>query len=85
VHEDSEALLAYIKPALFPIPLGLLERDGDLDLRDLAAFLPCFSGTETQTLPECAAADFDGDGTVGLDHFAELARTLSGPILLPDP
>ena len=62
------------------VPHGDLDRDGDLDLYDLAEFTRCFSGTEAQTLPGCAAADFDGDGTVGLDHFAELARTLSGPI-----
>ncbi|MCK4342147.1 MAG: hypothetical protein KAY37_10555 [Phycisphaerae bacterium] len=42
-------------------PRGDLDRDGDVDLDDFAAFADCLSGPDVAFAPGCDAADLDGD------------------------
>lgn len=54
--------------------------DGDVDLRDFAAFQNCFSGPNVPAGAECAA-DFDsnGDGDVDRPDYRVFWQNLTGP------
>ncbi len=46
---------------------GDLTDDGDVTIADFAAFQRCFTGADTQAVPEtCGCADFDGDDDIDL-------------------
>ena len=61
-------------------PLGDFDGDDDLDLHDLASFQRCFTGRGPLLLdPVCDSFDFEPDGDVDIDEFAELADSLTGP------
>ncbi len=63
-----------------PIAAVDLDRDGDVDLSDFAAFQLCFNGpNRSPTLPTCTASDFDNDGDVDLADFAIFQTCFNGP------
>ena len=58
---------------------GDSDRDGDIDLRDLAAFESCFSGAGTffRTLP-CGCLDADDDADIDLGDFCAFQQAFTG-------
>jgi murein tripeptide amidase MpaA len=57
--------------------VGDIEPDGDIDMLDVFEFTLC---REAGTLVSpCTRFDFDGDGTLTLDDYADLAGVLTGP------
>lgn len=58
--------------------LGDHDRDGDLDLRDIAEFQTCFADTDPRSR-SCFWADFDGDGDVDETDYEAFAGFLDGP------
>jgi hypothetical protein len=61
-------------------PLGDLDADNDIDMRDIASFQRCFTGRGPVILdPVCDSFDFEPDGDVDIDEFAELAESMTGP------
>ncbi|MFQ5589521.1 MAG: hypothetical protein ACE5HE_00015 [Phycisphaerae bacterium] len=64
---------------VFP-SLGDFDRDGDVDLRDVASFQNCFhagfTGLETCA---CRSGDFDGNRVVDLEDYAAVASFFEGP------
>ncbi len=71
-------------PPLIP---GDLDRDGDVDQRDVTAFSSCsaLSGTGVWLLPGCEAADLDGDEDADQVDFGILQRCYSGEDHAGDP
>ncbi len=69
--------------------LGDLDRDGDVDLADFAAFQACFTGSDQGPRPRgCFCADFDAnlsaaDLDVDLNDYATFESFLTGPNLAP--
>ncbi len=61
------------------------DRDGDVDLRDFAAFMKCFSGgaeTPAFLIPQAACRDFfdtDADFDVDLEDYANFEAAATGP------
>lgn len=56
------------------------DEDGDVDLRDFAAFQSCFTGNgNALTSGECAVADADGDTDADLDDVGSLVSAMNGP------
>ncbi|HEY3242758.1 MAG TPA: hypothetical protein VGM03_05340 [Phycisphaerae bacterium] len=56
------------------------DADGDIDLRDVAAFANCFTGPAGGVpTSACAANDQDGDADVDLLDYATLPAHLTGP------
>ena len=60
-----------------PIPPGDVDRDGDVDLNDLARFVRC-SGGPGSVLPKCINSDIDGDGDADLHDYAILQEGFTG-------
>lgn len=58
---------------------GDLDADGDVDLRDTAAFLSCFTGPFVPVTGKCQTADLDSDSDADRSDFARLAGSMSGP------
>jgi hypothetical protein len=57
-----------------------LDQDGTVGHSDLEAWVACFLKASEPMTPECAAADFDGDGVVTLaDYHQVLIPTTGGP------
>ncbi|UCE59041.1 MAG: fibronectin type III domain-containing protein [Phycisphaerales bacterium] len=56
---------------------GDMDEDGDVDLRDLALWQPCFDPTGVK--PGCGDGDLDGDGTISLRDVPRLIEILKGP------
>jgi hypothetical protein len=57
-----------------------VDGDGDVDLRDLASFQSCATGRGPAPLdPVCDSFDFEPDGDVDRDDFAEAALSMTGP------
>ncbi|MHC4062935.1 MAG: hypothetical protein ACYSUQ_03105 [Planctomycetota bacterium] len=52
--------------------------DGDIDLKDFAAFQACFAPGEGPAPLPCAIHDLDGDGDVDLDDYVEFYSGLTG-------
>lgn len=64
---------------VFPI-LGDFDRDGEVDLFDLAGFQQCFGSAYVEAgRCDCRPADFDGDGLVSHDDYHSLLSHLAGP------
>jgi hypothetical protein len=64
---------------VFPI-LGDFDRDGDIDLLDLAGFQKCFGFSYVEFgRCDCRPADFDGDGSVSNEDYLSLRLHLAGP------
>lgn len=70
-----------------------LDRDGDVDGEDMAAFISCGVAPDRPYAPTCALppdesgivrADFDGDRDVDLSDFAVIQRCLSGNMIPSD-
>ncbi len=60
--------------------LGDFDRDGDVDLRDVAGFQNCFHTEQGAELPcECRSADFDGERRIDLADYASLSGYVTGP------
>ena len=76
LYDDQTVTLAFLAP-------GDVDRDGDTDLRDNAAFQACFTGHAGPPSPHCPPgidADLDKDGDVDLDDYATGAQLpVSGP------
>ncbi len=70
----------------FPIP-GDFDRDGDVDLDDLAILTPCASGPAVPASDVCQAGafDFDFDTDVDMDDFGGFQRCFSGANHPADP
>ncbi len=59
---------------------GDFDANGQVDLRDVAAFQRCFSGNSLAPLPTaCACSDYDGDGHANLTDLPALLDVLDGP------
>ncbi|MFH0982300.1 MAG: hypothetical protein V2A79_12275 [Planctomycetota bacterium] len=56
---------------------GDFDKDGDVDLKDFAAFQVCFGSTGH--LPTCSAGDFNGDGDVDLGDYHAFNLVITGP------
>ena len=61
-----------------PVIPGDFDRDGDVDLADLAAFQACFSGPGAAYTGDCAKADLNVDGAVDMNDFGIFQRCFSG-------
>ncbi|MCH8252907.1 MAG: hypothetical protein IID36_10690, partial [Planctomycetes bacterium] len=59
--------------------LGDFDADGDIDLRDIAAFGRCFTGLGEPLGPGCAPGDFDENGSVDALDVAAFGAGLTGP------
>ncbi len=69
-----------------PLSPADLDRDGDVDLDDLAVMQRCLAGRGLAgTDPECSHASMDGDGDVDGDDVALLRSCLSGADVPADP
>ncbi len=55
---------------------GDFDRDGDVDMSDLARFLACF---EHFAIPDCETANLAGDGWITLEDYAMFQDLLAGP------
>jgi len=65
---------------------GDVDGDGDVDLRDVAGFQVCFTGTGSdQGDPACVGSLFDSDGDVDGTDFAGLYGCMSAPNTPADP
>ncbi|MBP7936964.1 MAG: VCBS repeat-containing protein [Phycisphaerae bacterium] len=64
---------------------GDFNRDGHVDLDDLAALVACFTGPEMLVPTTCKTKDFDRDGDVDQSDFGVFQRCFSGPIVPADP
>lgn len=53
-----------------PIPLGVCEDDGDVDLFDHDRFTGCLTVPDGVVTPECRCFDIDRNGTVDLGDFS---------------
>jgi hypothetical protein len=62
---------------------GDFDRDGDVDLGDVADLQLCF-GQEAIS-PECWTFDFDDSGDIGLTDFGDFHPVLTGPRQPPAP
>jgi len=61
-------------------PPGDLDRDGNVDLKDIAGFQACFSGQRPGPLPpECVISDLNLDQRVNLDDYRVVAQHLKSP------
>lgn len=64
---------------VFP-SLGDFDRDGDVDLFDIAGFQNCFEvRQEGGAFCTCRSADFDGVGDIDLSDYAQVSSLLTGP------
>lgn len=57
---------------------GDFDGDRTVDLYDVGRFQQCF-GQDIATSPACHAADFNGDGTIGVDDWPAMSDALVGP------
>jgi len=57
---------------------GDMDRDGDLDLEDFAAFLDCVRGPAVNSQIRCDLADFDGDERIDLIDIAAFQNGFTG-------
>jgi hypothetical protein len=64
---------------------GDCDRDGDIDLADLAALQACVSGPALAYAGDCAKADLDRDGDVDQSDFGIFQRCYSGAGKPADP
>ncbi|MHC5109931.1 MAG: hypothetical protein ACYTHJ_08645 [Planctomycetota bacterium] len=56
------------------------DRNGNVDLRDIAEFQCCFDGQlNASTTCECRSGDFDDAGGIGLIDYGEMWGLLTGP------
>jgi hypothetical protein len=64
-----------------------LDQDGDIDLRDFAAFQACHTGSDIPVGRECDWANLDGDGRLDadLDDYDLWLGCQSGPTRYVDP
>jgi hypothetical protein len=69
--EEHFYLQAVTKP-------GDLDEDGDVDLADFAAWIPCLTGPDVVPSPGCEAADLDGDNDVDSADFAAFQEAFTG-------
>ena len=60
-------------------PFGDFDRDGDVDLRDYAAFGRCFTGGAAPLGLYCARADSNGDGRSDLADLSVFLNRTDGP------
>ena len=61
-----------------PTPQGDLDFDSEVDLEDYILFEDCLDGPGVPFAAGCSCADMTGDGSVSLNDFAALQRSLSG-------
>jgi hypothetical protein len=61
------------------------DHDGDVDLRDLAVFRLCVSGSGIPYPAGCVIADFDHDGDVDQDDFGRFQLLFNVRSQLADP
>lgn len=71
---------------LTPVRPGDLDQDGDIDLKDGALLLQCFTGDgETLHTANCIPGLFDDDAAVGLGDVVSFVSCMSGPAVSPQP
>lgn len=58
---------------------GDLDADGDVDLRDAAVFLSCFTGPLVSVTGKCVVADLDADTHADRSDLVQLTGSMSGP------
>jgi hypothetical protein len=58
---------------------GDADGDGDVETDDFVAFPPCMTGPGGTAAPECVLYDFDVDGDVDLEDYAEFAFLVGLP------
>ncbi|HRX84951.1 MAG TPA: DUF1566 domain-containing protein [Phycisphaerae bacterium] len=75
---DAIRIFNYARCVRGPFAATDLDRDGDVDLGDLAIFTACVTGPETIPARVCAPADFTGDGAVDLADYARFQRDHAG-------
>jgi hypothetical protein len=63
---------------------GDFDHDGDVDLLDVNAFIPCMSGAAVAYSPGCAPKDLDGDGDADQSDFGILQKCVSGTGIAAD-
>ena len=68
-----------------PVQPGDCDRDGDVDMRDVALFDACANGPEMPIDSSCIDKDFDEDGDIDQSDFGVLQRCISGENLPGDP
>jgi hypothetical protein len=80
VYVDSIGYDVVLIAQAAPSVDGDVDRDGDVDLVDFAAYQRCFTGPGPATLgPSCDLFDFDFDLDVDLTDYRALATRLTGP------
>ena len=62
-----------------PIPRGDGDRDGDVDLRDVAMLQGCFAGPDAIVPPGCRFYEYDGDLDIDTDDYPPFSDDLTGP------
>ncbi|GIK15056.1 MAG: hypothetical protein BroJett003_00200 [Planctomycetota bacterium] len=58
---------------------GDADRDGDVDLRDIAAFMNCFTGAGGDADSGCGVFDNNGDNDVDLPDYRVFRGNITGP------
>ncbi len=72
----TEAGVDAFRVASFQSVQGDFDLDRDIDLADFSAFQECFGQVPTGT---CSRGNMNGDQTINLEDFAQLANLLTGP------
>ena len=61
-----------------PDPFGDADRDGDIDLLDMAELMICFESADSSN-DSCALLDFDGNESIDWEDFRTLVPRMTGP------
>lgn len=79
-HDAGVVDLGYHRPVTGSMTsLGDADRDGDVDLRDVAGLQRCFSGADVIVNPACRFFDYSGDLDVDLGDYPPFRLDLTGP------
>lgn len=78
VSDYQDVFLLDYRADWFAHPLADIDSDGQVDLRDFAAFQPCFGAAGTW-MTDCDVADFNRDDEVQNADFEEFSLVMSGP------
>lgn len=80
-HDTSVVDMGYHRPISgLPAPLtGDGDRDGDVDLRDVAAMQGCFAGPDQPVGNSCRPYEYDGDADIDVLDYPPFSLDLTGP------